>query len=181
MKKIFVADASGLPADFRNMWQTMLYFLYQYRVVPLLVEKLICKSNSDSESHHRCKMAALWAKELLQSLYKVKRTVELVQNWERERQDGLEAQKVKVYKTLKRNWRRKPKTKLTASHIFKRMVKQVEKLNPDLREVMSLRIQKLPRRLTELQFLREATLKPSPHTTTFLPWYVAYYAYFQRG
>jgi transcription termination factor NusB len=119
-------------------------------------------------------MAALWVKELLQSLYKVKKTVEMVQNWERDRYHGKEAQKVKVYKTLKRKSKRKLKMKLTASHIHKQMVKEVEKLNPNLKEVISLRIQKLPSRLSELQFLQNAILKPSPCTRMFLPWYVAY-------
>jgi hypothetical protein len=180
-KKTFLADASeltyeSLPANFRNTWKTMLYFLNQYRVIPLLVEKLIRKSSSDSESHHRSKMAALWVKELLQSLCKVKKTVEIVQNWEREK-----AQKVKVRKTFKRSSRRKLKTKHAASHIYKRMVKVVEKLNPDLKQAMPLRLQKLPRRLTALQLLREAILKPSPRTTTFLPGYVAYFSSFRRG
>lgn len=152
----------------------MLNFLYQNRVIPLLVEKLIHKSSSENESHHRCKMAALWVKELLQSLYKVKKTVEVVHNWDRERHHGKEGEKVKVFKTLKRKSKRKLKMKLTASHIHKRMVKEVEKLNPNLREVISLRIQKLPRRLSELQFLENAILKPSPCTRMFLPWYVAY-------
>jgi hypothetical protein len=85
MKKIFIEDASGLtyeslPTDFRNIWKTM-YCLYQNRVIPLLVEKLIHKSCSENERDHRCKVAALWVKDLLQSLYKVKKTVELVQKW----------------------------------------------------------------------------------------------------
>lgn len=179
-EKIFLADASGLtyesiPTNFRNLWETMLNFLYQNRVIPLLVEKLIRKSSSENESHHRCKMAALWVKELLQSLYKVKKTVEMVQNWERDRHHGKEAEKVKVFKTLKRKSKRKLKMKLTASHIHKQMVKEVEKLNPNLREVISLRIQKLPGRLSELQFLENTILEPSPCTRMFLPWYVAYY------
>jgi hypothetical protein len=163
------------------MWKTMLYFLYQYKVIPLLVEKLIHKSSPENESHHRCKMAALWVKELLQSLYKVKKTVELVQNWERERHYGKESQKIKVYKTWKRNSRIRPKIKFTPSHIHKRMVEEVEKLNPYLKEVMSLRIQKLPKRLTQLQFLQETILKPNPYTRIFLPWYVAYSNFFQSG
>ncbi|PNF28170.1 hypothetical protein B7P43_G07564 [Cryptotermes secundus] len=152
----------SLPATFRNLWKTMLNFLYQNRVIPLLVEKLIHKSSSENESHHRCKMAALWVKELLQSLYKVKKTVEMVQNCK-------EAEKVKVYKTLKQKSKRKLKIKLTVSHIHKQMVKEVERLNPNLRDVLSLRIQKLPRGLSELQFLENAMLKPSPCTRMFLP------------
>lgn len=167
-------DASGLtyeslPTDFRNLWKTMLYCLYQNRVVPLLMEKLIHKSSSENESHHRCKVAALWVKELSQSLYKVKKTVELVQKWERERRHGKEAQKVKVYKTLQRKLKRKLKVKPTASHIHKRMVKEVEKVNPNLKKVISLRIQKLPSRLSELELLRKSILKPSPCTRIFLP------------
>jgi hypothetical protein len=176
-EKIFLADASeliyeSLPTNFRNLWKTMLYFLYQNKVIPFLVEKLIHKSSSEDESHHRCKVAALWVKELLQSLYKVKKTVELVQNLERERHHGKEAQKVRVYKIFKRKSKRKLKIKLTASHIHNRMVKEVEKLNPNLKEVISLRIQKLPSRMSELQLLQKAILKPSPCTRIFLPWYV---------
>jgi hypothetical protein len=57
-ENIFVADASGLtyeslPTDFRDLWKTMLYCLYQNRVIPLLVEKLIHKSSSENESDHR--------------------------------------------------------------------------------------------------------------------------------
>jgi hypothetical protein len=118
-------------------------------------------------------MAALWAKELLQSLYKVKKTVELIQNWETDVHDGKEVQKAKVYKTLKLKSKRKLRVKRAASHIHNRMLGEVEKLNPNLKKVMSLRIQKVPSRLTQLQLLRETILKPSPSTRIFLPWYVA--------
>jgi hypothetical protein len=43
-------------------------------------------------------MAALWVKELSQSLNKVKKTVELVQNWDRE---GVIAKKHKKLKCTK--------------------------------------------------------------------------------
>jgi hypothetical protein len=81
-----------------------------------------------------------------------------------------------VYKTLKLKSKRKLKMKLTASHIHKQVVKEAEKCNPHLKKVMSLKIQKLPNRLTKLQLIREIVLKPSTWTKIFLPWYAACYS-----
>jgi transcription termination factor NusB len=126
-------------------------------------------------------MAALWAKELAQSLSKVKKTVELVQKWEREGHESKEAHKGKVYRTLKLKPKGKLKMKLSASHIHKQMVKEVEKQNPHLKNVIPLKIQKLPSRLTELQLIWETILKPSTWTRIFLPWYVACYSAFNSA
>jgi len=153
----------------------MLNFLNQSRVIPLLMEKLIHMSSSESESQHRCKMAALWVKELAQSLGKVKKTVELAQNWGREGCHGKETQNVRVYRTLKLKSKTKLKTKLHASHIHEQLIKAVEKQNPQLKNMMSLRIQKVPSRVTKLQLVRKTVQKPSAWTKIFLPWYVAQY------
>lgn len=155
----------------------MLNFLHQNRVIPVLVEKLIHMSSSD-ESSHRCKMAAVWVKELSKSLDKGKKTVELVQKWERKGHGSKEGKKHRVYKTLKLKSKTKLKTKLTASQIRKQMVKEAEKQNPHLNKVMSLRIQKLPSRFSKLQFLRDTMMKPSSSTKIFLPRYVVHYSAF---
>jgi peptidyl-tRNA hydrolase len=123
-------------------------------------------------------MAAVWIKELAQSLSKFKKTAELVHNWDREGCGSKVVQKVKKYKTLKLKSKRKLKMQLTASHIHKQMVKEVEKWNPHLKKVMPLKIQKLPNRLTKLQLIWETILKPNTWTKIFLPWYVACYSIF---
>jgi len=147
----------------------MLNFLHQNRVIPLLVEKLIHLSGSENESSHRRKMAAVWVRELLKSVDKSKKTAELVQKWEREGYGSKEGKKHKVLKVVKLRLQAQLKTKCTASHSHKQIVQEVEKQNPHLKKVMSLRIQKLPRRLTKLQFLRDTLLKPSASTNIFLP------------
>lgn len=154
----------------------MLNFLYQSKVIPLLMEKLIDISNSGNESRHRRKMAAIWLKELAQGLSKVKKTVELVQNWDQKGFGSRESRK--VYKTQKSKSKRKLKMKLTTSHIHKEMVKKVEKCNPHLKKVMPLKIQKLPNKLTKLQLIQETIVKPSTWTKIFLPRYVACYSAF---
>jgi hypothetical protein len=188
-KQVFSVDASrwtynSLPVNFRNLWKAMLNFLHQNRVIPLLVEKLINVSGSENESSHRRKMAAVWVKELLKSVDKNKRIVELVQKWEREgygskEREGYgskERKKHKVLKTVKLRLQAKLKTKCTASHFHKQIVQEVEKQNPHLKKVMSLRIKKLPRRFTKLQFLCDTLLKPSGSTNIFLPRYVVHYS-----
>lgn len=154
----------------------MLNFLHQNRVIPLFVEKLINMSGSENESSHRRKMAAVWVKELLKSVDKSKKIVELVQKREREGCGSKEGKKLDVLKTVK--LRLQAKTKCTATHIRKQVVQQVEKQNPHLKNVMSLRIQKLPRRFTKLQFLRDTLLKSSASTNIFLPRYVVHYSAF---
>ena len=148
----------------------MLNFLHQNRVIPLLVEKLIHLSGSQNESSHHRKMAAVWVKELLKSVDKSKKTVELVQKWEREKHE--------VLKTVKLRLQIKLKTKCTVSHIHKQMVQEVEKQNPHLKKVMSLRIKKLPRRFTKLHFLWATLLKPTASTNIFLPRYIVHYSAF---
>ncbi|KDR15016.1 uncharacterized protein LOC110833998 [Zootermopsis nevadensis] len=157
----------SLPVNFRSLWKAMLNFLYQSKVIPLLMEKLIDISNSGNESRHRRKMAAIWLKELAQGLSKVKKTVELVQNWDQKGFGSRESRK--VYKTQKSKSKRKLKMKLTTSHIHKEMVKKVEKCNPHLKKVMPLKIQKLPNKLTKLQLIQETIVKPSTWTKIFLP------------
>jgi hypothetical protein len=179
-KHIFPADASrwtydSLPVNFRNLWKAMLNFLHQKRVIPLLVEKLIHMSSSENESSHRRKMAAVWVKELSKSVDKGKKTTQLVQKWQREQHVNEEGKEHKVYKILKLKSKTKGKTNFTASHICKQMVKEVEKHNPHLKKVMSLRIQKLPSRFSKLQFLRDTIRKPNASTNIFLPRYVAHY------
>jgi hypothetical protein len=156
----------------------MLNFLYQNRVIPLLVEKLIHMSSSENESSHRRKMAAVWVKELCKSVDKSKKTVELVQKCEREGYGSKGGKKHKVNSTVKRRLKTKLKTKCTASRIHKQIVQEVEKQNPHLKNVMSLRIQKLPGRFNKLQFVRDTLLKPSASTNIFLPRYVVYYCAF---
>jgi len=154
----------------------MLNFLHQNRVIPVLVEKLINMSGSENESSHRRKLAAVWVKELLNSVDKSKKTAELVQKWEREGYGSKEGKKHKGFKTIKLRLQAKLKAKCTASHIHKQIVQEAEKQNPHLKKVMSLRIRKLPRRFTKLQFLRNTLLKPSASTNIFLPRYVVHYS-----
>lgn len=137
-------------------------------------------SGSENESSHRRIMAAVWVKELLKSVDKSKKTVELAQNWEREGYGSKEGKRNthKVLKTVKLGLQTKLKAKCTASRIHKQIVQEVEKQNPHLKKVMSLRIQKLPRRFTKLQFLRDTLLKPSASTNIFLPRYVVHYSAF---
>jgi hypothetical protein len=86
-------------------------------------------------------MAAVWVKELLKSVDKNKKTAELMQKWEREGYGSKERKKHKVLKTVKLRLQAKLRTKFTASHIHKPIVQEVEKQNPHLTKVMSLRIQ----------------------------------------
>ena len=174
VKQVFSVDASrwtynSLPVNFRNLWKAMLNFLHQNRVIPLLVEKLIHLSGSEKESSHRRKMAAVWVKELLKSVDKSKKTAELVQKWETEGCGSKEGKKHKVLNTVKLRLQAKLKIKCTALHSHKQIVQEVEKQNPHLKKVMSLRIQKLPRRFTKLRFLCDTLLKPSASTNIFLP------------
>jgi hypothetical protein len=123
-------------------------------------------------------MAAVWVKELFLSVGKNKKTAELVQRWEREGYGSKEGKKHTVEKIVKLALKAKLKTKCTASHIHKEIVQEVEKQNPHLKKVMSLRIKKLPRRLTTLQFLRDTLQEPSSSMNIFLPRYVVYYSAF---
>jgi hypothetical protein len=132
-------------------------------------------SGSENESSHRRKMAAVWVKELLKSVDKSKKTIQLVQKWEREGYGSKERKKHKVLQTVKLRLQGKLKTVFTASYTHKQIIQEVEKQNPHLKKVMSLRIQKLPRRFTKLQFLRDTLLKPSASTNIFLPRYVVHY------
>jgi hypothetical protein len=156
----------------------MLNFLHQNRVIPLLVEKLIHMSGSENESSHRRKMAAVWVKELFLSVVKSKKTAELLEKWEREGYGSKERKKHNVVKTVILGLKAKFKTKFTAAHVHKQLVQAVERQNPHLKKVMSLRIKKLPRRLTTLQFLRDTLQEPSLSTNIFLPRYAVYYSAF---
>jgi hypothetical protein len=123
-------------------------------------------------------MVAVWVKELPESVDKGKKTAELMQKWKREGHGSKEGRKHNVDKTEKRRLKTKLKTKCTASHIHKEIVQEAEKQNPHLKNIMSLRIQKLPSRFNKLHILSDTLLYHSTSTNSFLPRYVLYYSAF---
>ncbi|XP_069691998.1 ribosomal biogenesis protein LAS1L [Periplaneta americana] len=152
------------PQDFLNMWQVMLNCFQQGKILPQLIKKLIQVTSSENESCHRRKVAALWVKELTQSLNKYRKTRKLARSWKRNIPNSKVARRVMLLKTSQR-------TKLRAStYIRKQVLRAVERKNPQLKHVMALHVQRLPPSLTKMKLLREIVLKPSKWTNIFLPY-----------